>query len=253
MPIPIGLAIGLAGSVAQMVQRGVANKKLSRLMKNDPTYKENPLVRQRFGLAQSLLNARMPGAASIERNIYGTQGNILSNAQRGATDSNQLLLTGAAAQGQSNQAFENLGLQEAADYQRRFNNYTSSNEALVNEGDKVFSDQVRKFENTLQAEGAKNENTQNTFKDISNAAFALTDYGMAGKEGAGDTSFGSFGGRGLGGMEMRQAGGYGGRQSVVPGGYNPAAMANMTSMGYPSLGNYSFMRGRYNPLTGKIE
>lgn len=247
MPIPIGLAIGLAGSVAQMVQRGVANKKLSRLMKNDPTYKENPLVRQRFGLAQSLLNARMPGAASIERNIYGTQGNILSNAQRGATDSNQLLLTGAAAQGQSNQAFENLGLQEAADYQRRFNNYTSSNEALVNEGDKVFGDQVRKFENTLQAEGAKNENTQNTFKDISNAAFALTDYGMAGKN---KDSLGNDNRMPLG---MPFLGNYQNVGNVVNGGYNPTAMSNMMQMGMPTLGNYSFNRGRYNPLTGKIE
>jgi len=243
MPIPIGLAIGLAGSVAQMVQRGVANKKLSGLMRNDPTYKENPLVRQRFGLAQSLLNARMPGAASIERNIYGTQGNILSNAQRGATDSNQLLLTGSAAQGQSNQAFENLGLQEAADYQRRFNNYTSSNEALVNEGDKVFSDQVRKFENTLQAEGAKNENTQNTFKDISNAAFALTDYGMAGKN---QDSLGND-------NRMPSIGYYNNVGNVVNGGYNPTAMSNMMSMGMPTIGNYSFNRGRYNPLTGKIE
>jgi len=253
MPIGAGAAIGIAGGVMNTVQRLIANSKMKSLMKNEPVYKENPEARQRYALSKTLLNARMPGAGAAEKNIYTTQGNIISNAQRSATDSNNLLLAGSAAQGISNRAFQDLGMNEAADYQRRYNNFEAGNEAVVREGDKVFNDNVRRFENKVQMEGAANENIQNSIKDISNLGFALEDYGMAGKEGAGDTSFGSFGGRGLGGMEMRQAGGYGGRQSVVPGGYNPAAMANMTSMGYPSLGNYSFMRGRYNPLTGKIE
>jgi hypothetical protein len=253
MPIPIGLAIGLAGSVAQMVQRGVANKKMKSLMKNEPVYKENPEVRQRYALAKTLLNARMPGAGAAEKNIYTTQGNIISNAQRSATDSNNLLLAGSAAQGISNRAFQELGMQEAQDYQRRYNNYEAGNEAIVREGDKVFNDNVRRFENKIQMEGAANENIQNSIKDISNLGFALEDYGMAGREGVGGMASGSFGNRGLGSMGMPQVGGYGNQSGVVPGGYNPSAMANMASMGYPSLGNYSFMRGRYNPLTGKIE
>src|SRR5205085_1584394 len=82
----------------------------------------NPIAGQRLGLAQTLLNARMPGAAAAERNIYGSQANTMAQVNRNATDSSQVLALAGAAQGQTNQAFSNLETQEAQDYQRRYSN-----------------------------------------------------------------------------------------------------------------------------------
>lgn len=253
MPIPlaaVGLATGLVGSIGKMFGRGAANRRLRRLMKDDPVYKENPLARQRLGLAKTLLNARMPGAASVERNINSSFANTVSNAQRGATDSNSLLLAGSAAQGQANQSFENLGVQEAQDYQRRFNNYVGANEGVIQEGDKVFNDNVRRFENKLQAAGAQNENRQNTWGDISKMGFALSDFGMAG-------GFKSLmgGGNGAAGRTLPPPtmGNYPNAGVLLPGAMNPTAMSNMANIGYPTMGNYGIAGGRYNPITGQIE
>lgn len=164
----IGLGTGLIGSIGKLFGRGKANKRLEALKAQDPIY-----PKERLSLAQTLLNARMPGAASIENNIYRNQANQMANINRNATDSSQALALGAAAQGQTNEAFNRLGLNEAQDYQRRQNN-------LIGAQDAMYSDQVRRYQNLAQLEGAKNQNNQNTWGDISNMGFSLMDFGLAG-------------------------------------------------------------------------
>ena len=109
-----------------MFGRAKANRELKNLMKQDPTYQADPRVmqmaNQRLGLANTLLNARMPGASAAERNIYTNQANQLAGLNRGATDASQALAVAAGIGGQTNQAFENLGQQEAQDYYRRLEN-----------------------------------------------------------------------------------------------------------------------------------
>jgi len=183
-----GAAVGLAGGVGKMIGRGKANKQMEALIAQNPVYKENPMARQRLGLAQSLLNARMPGAAAAERNIYGTQANRLSQLQRGATDSSQLLAMGAQAQGQTNQAFGDLGIAEAQDYQRRYGNLAGAQEGVIREGDKVFQDETRRFQDLAQIRGAQNANRQANWGDVSGMGFGLMDFGMTGLSGG----FGDF-------------------------------------------------------------
>lgn len=201
-----GAGIGLIGGIGKMFQSGAANKSLSRLQKLDPVYKENPMAKQRLGLAQSLLNARMPGASNIERNIYGTQANAVSNINRNATDSSQALALGAATQGQANQSFNQLGAEEAQDYQRRYGNYTGAQEGVINEQDKVYQDQVRRFGDLAQIRGMQNANRQQNWKDISNLGFGAMNFGMAGMSGGMGNLFGNGGGNSQGGG----AGGNGG-------------------------------------------
>jgi hypothetical protein len=176
----IGAAIGLAGAIGKMFGRGKANKRMDQLLKQDPTYAANPIANERLGLAKQLLNARMPGAATMERGIYGAQANAMGNASRNATDSSQLLALGAAGQGQTQQGFQNLGEMEGQDYQRRYNNVVGAQEGVINEGDKVYQDKVRKFGVLSQIRGAQNENKQNTWGDISNLGFAGMNFGLAG-------------------------------------------------------------------------
>lgn len=178
--VAIGAGVGIAGGIGKMIGRGKANKRMEALMAQNPVYKENPLARQRLGLAQSLLNARMPGAAAAEQNIYANQANRLSQVQRNATDSSQLLALGAQAQGQANQSFGDLGMAEAQDYQRRYGNLAGAQEGVIREGDKVFQDETRRFQDKVQIQGAQNANRQANWGDVSGMGFGLMDFGMSG-------------------------------------------------------------------------
>ncbi len=166
------LGMGLVGSVGKMFGRGSANRQLRALSSQMPKYQANPLVAQRLGLAQALLNARMPGAQRAEQNIYQSQANQIAAAERAATDPNQLLLSGAGATGQAQQAFGQLSQAEAQDYQRRYGNLASAQEAQIAEQQREYEDQLRRYQTMAQIQGAQQENRQNTWGDIANLGFA---------------------------------------------------------------------------------
>lgn len=175
-----GLGVGLIGGIGSMFGAGRANRKLEEMMRRNPAYQANPLAQQRLGLAQTLLNARMPGAASAERNIYQNQANQMAAINRGATDSSQVLAMAAAGQGQANQAFGNLAQQEAQDYQRRYGNLTNAQDFAVQEKDKEFQDQVRRYQDMVAIQGAKNQNTQGIWNNLTQLGLGAANLGMAG-------------------------------------------------------------------------
>ncbi len=119
----------------------------------DPTYKTSPYAQQRLGMAQNLLNARMPGATSMERNIQANTSNQMENVNRNATSGSQALAMGAAVQGQGNQAVQNLGTQEQQDYYNRSQNVVGAEQGMTGEGDKVYQDQLRDYQ---EKQGLKN-------------------------------------------------------------------------------------------------
>ena len=196
MPLPllIPLAIGIGGAVGKMIGRGSANRKMDELLKQDPQYKINPVAQERYNLTKTLLNARMPGSAQVERNLFSKTANQAYGIDTNATDSSQALALKSQAYGNLGSELTDLGTMEAQDYQRRFGNYANAGEAMVNEGDKVYNDQLRRYSNKFDVEGAKQENRQNTWGDISNLGFSMLNFGAAG-------GFkGMFGGGGGGGM-----------------------------------------------------
>lgn len=180
MPIIIGAGVGLAGGIGKAIARSKANKELRALGKQMPVYAVDEAIKRRLGLAQTLLNSRMPGAAAAERNIYQTQANQMAGAERAATDPNQLLLTGAGAAGQAGQAFNQLGQAEAQDYQRRYGNLVSAEESMAQENQREFENRMRNYQMQTQIQGAINENRQNMFGDISNAGFGVASLGAQG-------------------------------------------------------------------------
>lgn len=175
-----GLGLGLIGGIGSLFGNRKANRRLEDLLKQNPQYQANPLARQQMGLAQTLLNARMPGAVAAEHNIYQNQANMMGQVNRNATDASQALALAAAGQGQTNQAFGNLATQEAQDYHRRYGNLTQAQQGVINEDDKVYQDQVRRFQDMAQIRGAQNANTQNTWNSIGNLGFGVLNFGLAG-------------------------------------------------------------------------
>lgn len=86
----------------------------------------------------------------------------------------------ATGQGQTNQAFGDLGMDEANYFQQNLNNLTGAQEGMIQEGNKVYEDQVRKYGNKMQIKGAQAENRNNTWSDVANLGFGLSDFGMSG-------------------------------------------------------------------------
>jgi len=154
-----GLGLGLIGSIGQLFGNGRANRELSDLEKNDP-------ANQQSALAQTLLNARMPGATQEQQNIYANRAQTIANINRNATDSTQANLLAGNAEGVTNDAFNKLGIQEAQSYPERL-------KMLQEAQEKSFADKA-------QIEGAINANRQNTWGSIANGGFSLGNFGMNG-------------------------------------------------------------------------
>lgn len=173
-----GIGLGLVGTIGNLFGAHKANKRLGQLLSSDPTYTANPIAAQRLGLASTLLNARMPGAANVERNIYGTQANTLANVDRNATNGSQALAVAAGVQGQTDQAFQNEGLQEAQDYQRRYSNLVGAQEGEIQEGDKVHQDKVRQFQDKASILGAQTQNNANAWQSLTNFGYGAANLGI---------------------------------------------------------------------------
>lgn len=178
MPLPLlaGLAIGAVGAIGKAFGRGKANKQMDTLLAKNPVYSENPLARQRLGLAQTLLNARMPGAAAVERNLFTNQATQLNRLDRGATDASQALAAAAGIGAGTDNSLMQLGVTEAQDYQRRLNNLTNAQEGVIAEGDKVFQDQTRRYNDEFSVRGAQQQNRQNNWGDVSNFGFEFANF-----------------------------------------------------------------------------
>lgn len=167
MPVTLGMVgLGLAGSVGKMIGRGAANKQMRKLLADQPKYKYDEMAR-------TLLNARMPGAAQAERNIFQSGANAMGRMQQAATSASDVMQAAAGVQAQGNQALQGLAGQEAQDYQRRYANYQD-------EQQRKFADELRQYQTRAQLEGAIQENKQNTWGDISNAGFSLASFNAAG-------------------------------------------------------------------------
>lgn len=238
-----GLGIGAIGAIGGMISNMGSGRKLDALYKQEPTYQGSGYAQQRLGMAQTLLNARMPGATSMERNIYGNQANQLSNVNRNATDSSQALALGSAAQGQTNQAFQGLATQEQQDYYNRLQNMTGAQQGMIAEGDKVYQDKVRRYQDMAAITGAKMQNTQTAWNSLANfgigATGVLSQMGMGGGQGRyqgvkPSAAAGSF-------MGMQAQGGVGQNmnQNYMPGWLNPMQNQQMMNSAAFGGGQYS--------------
>ena len=205
MPIPLLLAA--APAIASSVfgaAKGIQS--LSQAKKIKPEYfgygderlqgKESPYAKQMLGLAQTQLNARDPFAVAQQRGILGSQANAMAGAQRAVTDPSQALAMTAALQGNTNQAMFQQGAAERQNYQQRLGNLANAQGVMIQEGDKVYQDRLRKF---MMDQERKDALQQAGTQSIINAGSSLSSSMLGLGKAGGFGSLGKGGGK-LGAM-----------------------------------------------------
>lgn len=179
-----GMAMNTVGTIFGAIAGMKADKKLSKLLEQDPTYTSSPYAKERYDMAKNLLNSKMAGSATMERGIYGGAANAYGNIQRNTTDSSQALALAAGIQGQAGDQFDKLGQFEAQDYQQKLGNLTGAQEGMTQEHKDLFDDQVRRWQDkvnvnqaqyAMRMQGAKNINS---YGDSMNSSLTSMGSGM---------------------------------------------------------------------------
>jgi len=200
-----GTAMGTVGTIFGAIAGMKADKKLSKLLEEDPTYKSSPYASERYGLAKTLLNSRMAGSAARERNIYGAGANQIANINRGATDASQALALAAGVQGQQGQQFEDMQQGEVQDYYNKMNNLVGAQQGMTDQHEKLFDDEVRRWQdkvNVNQAQYAMRQKGAQSFVNLGSMASSMGG-GMGGSGGGGFSPASS----GMGSMGSLSGGG----------------------------------------------
>lgn len=110
----------------------------------DPTYQVSPYAQEQLNNARNAMNARMPGAAQLENNVFRNQANTMMSLSRAATPQQQIAAAGAL-QGGTDNALSNLAMQESQYRNAMMGNLNSALQIMTDENDKVYGDQLRKF------------------------------------------------------------------------------------------------------------
>jgi len=161
-----GMAMNTVGTIFGAVAGMKADKKLDKLLEQDPTYTSSPYAAERYQLAKTLLNSRMAGAATMERGISGAAGNAYGNIQRNTTDSSQALAMMAGIQGQAGDQSARLGQLEGEDYYKKLGNLTGAQEGMTQEHQNLFDDSVRRWQDKVNVAQAQYAMRKQGAKDI---------------------------------------------------------------------------------------
>lgn len=172
---PFGLAVGATaagiGSLFKLFQGIKQNKLANQIHPQYTPYQVSPEVKAQLGLARQLYNGRMFGAADQEKNIAASQAGAMANVNRNATDSSQALALGLLSQGQTNNAYNQLGIQEKQNKYDLVGNLNAGYQAMTGERQKVYEDMMRKYEiDTQQKSALRNAAYQNIFGGISDVS-----------------------------------------------------------------------------------
>lgn len=147
----------------------------------DATYNSSPYAQNMLSVAQNAYYGQNPASVIQGQRTMGTQANAMNTVQRGATDASQLIASASGIQSNTDNAFSDL---RSKDAQEKFGALGVLNQAysqMINEGDKVYNDQVRKFNNDTQQKNAlRSAGMKSIFSglsDIAGGAMASEDIG----------------------------------------------------------------------------
>lgn len=203
-------ASNLIGGIFKGIQGHRQQKMANAIHPVNAVYHTSPYAQNQLSTVQQMMNGRMAGASNEEQNIAGNFANSMAGVDRNSTNGSQSLAMLAGLQGNANNAYSQLGQQEAMNKQNMLGYLSSANQGMTDENGKVYNDQLRNYNNDLQAKNAlQNAAWNNKGGMIDSFSNALVSAGNMAQNGA-------FGGGG--------------------GGGNPTAMIQGNSI--PQVGNY---------------
>ena len=178
LPI-IGAAAGLASIVGKAISRGKANKELKALAGQDPLRQRNKDVDTQYAMTQQLLNAADPYEQEAQRAAVTRYGNTAANIAKGATDASQFISANAAAAGQLQQDQADINAGSEDTYYKNLQLMSQATQARQVENNAQYEDEVRRFENKGQIQGAIAQNKAATWGDVGNFGMGLASLGIS--------------------------------------------------------------------------
>lgn len=175
-------ATSLIPIVGKPISQGIMQNSLSRNQREaaakinpiDVEYKESPYAKEQLATARNFMNGRMPGSQQAEANTFRNQSNTMMNLARAAGSPQQLLASAGALQGNTNNALNNLAVQEAQFRNGMLSNFNNALGVMTNEGDKMYADKTNRF-NRLNNEKQNllNASQQNFAGSLQSASGAM--------------------------------------------------------------------------------
>ena len=149
-------AIGssLLGGVGNMLMGGKQSRMANSIHPVNAVYNSSPYAANQLSSVRNAMNGRMAGAANAENNIDANQANSFQGAERNATSGSQALSVLAGLQGNTNQAFQGLQDREGQNQNNLLGQLGQANQGMTDENGKVYNDQLRNYNNDLQAKNA---------------------------------------------------------------------------------------------------
>jgi len=189
------MALGTVGQAFKTVAGLKWDKKMTQLLGQDPSYTGDSSVNERLALARTMLNSRMPGAASMERNILGSAANAMGSINRNTTDASQALAMATGINANTNQQFSGMQDKEAENY---YNNLGFLSRALKDKTEDnrmLFDDAVRRWQDKINIATAQYKARAGGGQDIINygASMGSSLNSMFGSGGGGGASGGGMG------------------------------------------------------------
>lgn len=211
----------------------------------DVEYKTSEFAKEQLDNARNAMNARMPGSQQMEQNVFRNQANSMMNLARVGTPQ-QMLAAAGAVQGNTNNALNQLAMQEQQYRTGMLGNLNAALGVMTNEGDKVYVDQTNRFNRQYaEKQGLLNSAEQNRANVGSSIAggvnqianMALSAFGGGAGGGAGMLGGLFGGGGGLSGV-ANNAG-----RATTMGSFNPSNVGQPMPMSPFTMNNLA----AYNP------
>lgn len=171
----LGMIAGGVGVVSKFLT-GIGQRKAAKRIKiPEATYETSPYAKNILSEANRLKNSQAPGTAAATDNIFGNQAAAMGNVSRNATSGSQALSMVGAVQGSTNDAFSELQRKQQEHQLNMLGNWNMANQTMIAEGDKMYSDKVRKQVQAIQQKtalmGAAAQNTGNALNEATTLGF----------------------------------------------------------------------------------
>lgn len=175
--INVAAGIGAVGGIFKIGQGMHQNHLANKINVPIADYTTSPYAVAMLGEANRLKNARMPGAVSAQQSILGNEANTQGEIERNATNGTAALKALLASQGGTENSLNSLAGQEGNYGLTMENNWNNANEAMINEGDKVYQNQLEQQQLAMNEKnalrGAGMQNIGGGMNDMTNIAYML--------------------------------------------------------------------------------